>query len=414
MEKRKVTVVALGAGNRMNAYAEYALLHPGEMSIVAVVEPNRVRREHLADRCGVPAERCFAEWEDFLSREKMADAVFICTPDHLHYYPTMRALEKGYDVLLEKPIAQSFGECKAIVESAREKGRIVGVCHVLRYHPYFMKLREIVAGGALGELISVNHIEAVGIERMTHAFVRGLWRKESETNPMILSKACHDLDLLVWLTGKQCLRVSSYGSLKWFKESNAPAGSTPRCTDGCAVERDCPYSALDLYFRRKRWLRHFDMPENVDADEVILDELRSGPYGRCVYRCDNDVVDHQVVSMLMEDDVTVSFSMDAFTKESARKTHCMFSLGEVFGDEKTLTVRYFQADKPDEVFDFSFIAGECNFHGGADLNIVRDFVEAVRLGNGEALLTNIESSLESHRIAFEIEQQRLKSLKTAN
>ena len=131
MEKRKVTVVALGAGNRMNAYAEYALLHPEEMSIVAVVEPNRVRREHLANRCGVPAEYCFAEWEEFLSREKTADAIFICTPDHLHYHPTMLALEKGYDVLLEKPIAQSFQECKDIVLSAREKRRIVGVCHVI-------------------------------------------------------------------------------------------------------------------------------------------------------------------------------------------------------------------------------------------------------------------------------------------
>lgn len=410
MEKRKVTVVALGAGNRMNAYAEYALLHPEEMSIVAVVEPNRVRREHLANRCGVPAEYCFAEWEEFLSREKTADAIFICTPDHLHYHPTMLALEKGYDVLLEKPIAQSFQECKDIVLSAREKRRIVGVCHVLRYHPYFMKLREIVAGGSLGELISVNHVEAVGIERMTHSFVRGLWRKESETNPMILSKACHDLDLLVWLTGKQCLDVSSYGGLKWFKANNAPAGSTLRCTDGCAVERDCPYSALDLYFRRKRWLRHFDMPEQADADEVIMHELRTGPYGRCVYHCDNDVVDHQVVSMLMEDGVTVNFSMDAFTKESARKTHCMFSRGEVFGDEHTLTVRHFQANRPDEVFDFSFSAGECNFHGGADLNIVHDFIQAVRQGSGAKLLTNIESSLESHRIAFEIEQERLKIL----
>lgn len=408
MDKRRVTIVAVGAGNRMNAYAEYADLHPEEMQIVAVVEPNRIRREGLAGRCGVSSENCFESWDVFFRKEKMADAVFICTPDHLHYEPTLLALERGYDVLLEKPIAQSWSECRAIVDKAHALHRIVGVCHVLRYHPYFIKLKEIIAQGRLGRLITVNHVEAVGIERMTHAFVRGLWRKESETNPMILSKACHDLDLLVWLTGKRCLKVSSYGALTWFRKENAPEGSTARCTQGCRVEEECPYSALDLYYRRKRWLRHFDLPAEAEADSVILRELEIGPYGRCVYRCDNDVVDHQVVSLWMEDEVTVNFSMDAFTRDSGRRTHCMFSKGEVFGDERTLTVRYFHPNCPEEVYDFSVVAGECNYHGGADLNIVGDFLQAVRQRNGAALLTNIDSSLESHRIAFEIEKERRK------
>lgn len=399
----QITVVAIGAGNRMHVYAR---LHPQEMRIVAIVEPNRVRREQFASLCGVPEEECFETWEVFLRKEKMADAVFICTPDDMHYRPAMLALEKGYDVLLEKPVAQTYRECLDIVRKARELNRIAGVCHVLRYHPYFRKFREVVAGGTLGELISVNHVEAVGIERMTHSFVRGLWRKTDETNPMILSKACHDLDLLVWLTGKKCLRAASYGSLKWFREEHAPEGSSLRCTDGCLVEKECPYSALELYYRRKRWLRHFDIPEGRREDEVILEELKSGPYGRCVYRCDNDVVDHQVVSLLMEDGVTVNFSMDAFTKDSGRRTHFMFSQGEVFGDERVLTVRHFHPDQSDEVYDFSEFYGECNYHGGADLDMVRDFLLAVRTRQGEGLLTNIASSLESHRIAFEIEQAR--------
>lgn len=410
MEKRKITVAAIGAGNRMSTYAAYTDHCPGEMELVAVVEPNEIRRENLAQKYQVPENRRFADWKVFLQQEKIADAVFICTPDHLHYEPAMLALARGYHILLEKPIAQSREECEDIVRFAREQGRIAGVCHVLRYNPYYMKLRELVAGGFLGELISINHIEAVGIERMTHAFVRGLWRKESEANPMILSKACHDLDLLVWLTGRKCRQVSSYGTLKWFKAGNAPAGSALRCIDGCRVEHDCPYSAVDLYLRRKRWLRHFDIPENGDPEPVILHELRTGPYGRCVYHCDNDVVDHQVVAMLMEDDVTINFSMDAFTKTSGRKTHLMFSKGEAFGDEHRLTLRSFHQDVPDEVIDFADNAGECNFHGGADLNIVKDFLDAVRLGKRENLLTNIESSLESHRIAFEIERKRLESV----
>lgn len=399
----QITVAAIGAGNRMKAYAR---LHPQEMHIVAVVEPNRVRREQLAAQCGIVAENCFASWEIFLQKDKMADAVFICTPDDMHYQPAMLALERGYDVLLEKPIAQTYQQCVDIVCKAHRLNRIVGVCHVLRYHPYFRKFKEVVTDGSLGKLISVNHVESVGIERMTHAFVRGLWRKESEANPMILSKACHDLDLLVWLTGKKCLQVSSFGTLKWFRSENAPAGSTSRCTGGCAVEKECPYSALELYYRRKRWLRHFDIPAGRDENEVILQELKSGPYGRCVYRCDNDVVDHQIVSMLMEEEITINFSMDAFTRDSGRRTHFMFSYGEVFGDERMLTVRHFHPEQQDDVYDFSSCCGECNYHGGADLEIVRDFLRAVRTRDGKNLLTNIDSSLESHRIAFEIEKQR--------
>lgn len=393
----------MGAGNRMHVYAR---LHSQEMRVVAVVEPNRVRREQFAAKCGVSEENCFESWEIFLQREKMADAVFICTPDDMHYRPAMLALERGYDVLLEKPVAQTYQQCLDIVRKARELNRVAGVCHVLRYHPYFKKFREVVADKTLGELITVNHVESVGIERMTHSFVRGLWRKESETNPMILSKACHDLDLLVWLTGRKCLRVSSYGSLKWFRAEHAPTGSALRCTDGCAVERECPYSAVELYYRRKRWLRHFDIPEGGKEDEIIWEELKTGPYGRCVYHCDNDVVDHQVVSMLLEDEVTVNFSMDAFTRDSGRRTHFMFSQGEVFGDERMLTVRHFHPDREDEVYDFSEFYGECNYHGGADLEMVRDFLSAVRTRQPEALLTRIDSSLESHRIAFEIEKER--------
>lgn len=408
MKMRKIKVAAIGAGNRLNAYAEYACLHPEEMEIVAVVEPNEVRRKHCAERFHIPSEYCFASWTQFFEYPPLADAIFLCTPDHLHYQPALAALEKGYHILLEKPIAQTWQECQDIARKAQVHGRIVGICHVLRYHPYFRKFRQIVENGELGEIVSINHVEGVGIERMTHAFVRGLWRRTDETNPMILSKACHDLDLMVWLTGRKCLEMSSYGSLKWFKEKNAPVGSTLRCTDGCLIERECPFSALRLYYRQKRWLRHFDIPEGVDPDPVIMQELKTGPYGRCVYRCDNDVVDHQVVSMLMEDEVTVNFSMDAFTKEGGRKTHIMFTKGEAYGDEKQLTVRYFLPGKADEVFNFADSFGECNYHGGADLYIVGDFLQAIRKQKASALLTSIETSLESHRIAFEIEKRRLK------
>lgn len=403
---QKIRIAAIGVGNRMNAYTEYALLHPEEMEVVAVVEPNELRRKEYQQRFSILENRCFSDFSDFFAQPKLADAIFLCTPDDLHYNPSLQALEKGYDILLEKPIAQSWQECVEIAEKADKLNRIVGICHVLRYHPYFIKIKELTQSGELGEIMSINHVEAVGVERMTHGFVRGLWRKREESNPMILSKACHDLDLLTWITERKCINVSSYGSLKWFKKENAPVGSTARCTDGCQVEAECPFSALNLYYRKKKWLRHFDIPEGVDIDETILNELKHGLYGRCVYRCDNNVVDHQVVSMLMEDAITINFTIDGFTKEGGRFTHIKFSMGEIYGNEKYLTVRWLHPDKKDEIYDFSDFAGECNFHGGADLNIVKDFIQAVRKGEASSLTTNIKSSLESHRIAFEIEKNR--------
>lgn len=404
-----VTVAAIGAGNRMNIYSA---LHGHGMRVVAVVDPDDARREALAARCGVADNMRFSSWDDFIRHDRCADAAIICSPDRMHFAQAVAAIERGYDVLLEKPIAQSLSECIEIADKARMHGRVVAVCHVLRHNRYFRKFKDLISNGSLGRIISINHVEAVGIERMTHSFVRGLWRNEHESNPMILSKACHDLDLLVWLTGRNCLHVSSYGSLTWFRQDNAPAGSTPRCTDGCSIEHKCPYSAIDLYYRRRRWLRHFNIPEGADIDNFILHQLRTGPYGRCVYRCDNDVVDHQVVSLLMHDGITINFSMDAFTRHSGRKTHCMMSHGEIIGDERHLTVRHFAADAEEVVYDFSDCYGETSGHGGGDIDLVRDFIKAVRSRDTENLTTNISTSIESHRIAFEIEQRRKSTMKS--
>ncbi len=388
----------------MNAYTEYARLHPEELEIVAVVEPNPLRLEQYAAAFGIPAAQAFPSWEECLQRPRMADAVFLCTPDPLHYRPALAALEKGYHILLEKPIAQSWEQCNEIAARAAECGLIVGVCHVLRYHPYYRKIKTVLESGVLGEVISVCHRIEIGTERMAHSFVRGLWRKESESNPIILSKACHDLDLIVWLTGRKCCSMDSYGSLKWFRACNAPAGSALRCIDGCTVEPECPYSAVELYGRQKRWLRHFDIGEGAALETVIRKELKEGPYGRCVYRCDNDVADNQVVAMSLEGDITVDFSLNGFTREGARRTRIAGSHGELFGDEKQLTVAPFR--KEPEVYDFSDTYGECNFHGGADLHIVADFLKAVREGRSAHFPVRIEEALESHRIAFEIEKKR--------
>ena len=402
-----IRIVAIGAGNRTNKYLEYVRQHPDKVKLVGVVELNEIRRKHVAERFGLEASQCYVDYRDFFKASVQADAVMICTPEDMHFEPTMLAIEAGYHVLLEKPIAQTLEECLAIGEAARKKNVLVSVCHVLRYHPYFMKIKELVDSGELGHIISINHRTSVGVDRTAHGFVRGIWRKEAVTNPMLMSKCCHDIDFLLWLTKTPCRKLTSFGSLRWFKEKNAPEGSADRCID-CWVERTCPFSAIDLYRVRRDWIANFDVPQGKTIDEVIEDQLRHGLYGRCVYRCDNDVVDHQIVSMEMESEVTVNFSMDIFTMKDNRETHISLTEGEIDGDETILRVRKFRG-ATEKVYDFSDIA-HTPFHAGADLAIMADFIDAIQTGRC-SLVTSIDRSVESHRICFEAERSR-KELRT--
>lgn len=397
-----IRIVAIGAGNRTNKYLEYVRQHPDMVQLVGVVELNDIRRQYVAERFGLEPSQCYVDYRDFFQAPVQADAVMVCTPEDMHFEPCMLAIQAGYHVLLEKPIAQTLEECLAIGKAAREKNVLVSVCHVLRYHPYFAKIKELVSSGELGEIISINHRTSVGIDRSTHGFVRGIWRQEAVTNPMLMSKCCHDIDFLLWLTKTPCRKLTSFGSLRWFKEKNAPEGAALRCID-CKVERTCPFSAVDLYRDRRDWISNFDVPQGKTIDEVIEDQLREGLYGRCVYHCDNDVVDHQIVSMEMESEVTVNFSMDIFTLKDNRETHISLTEGEIDGDETLLRVRRFRG-AVETVYDFSDIA-HSPFHAGADLNIVADFIDAIQTGRRE-VVTGIEHSVESHRICFEAERSR--------
>ncbi len=397
-----VSIVAIGAGNRTLKYLEYIGIHPELVRLVGVVELNDIRRNKVAERFGLEASQCYVDYHDFFKASKQADAVMVCTPENMHFEPTMLAIEAGYHVLLEKPIAQTMEECQAIGEAARKKGVLVSVCHVLRYHPYFMKIKELVESGELGHIISINHRTSVGVDRSAHGFVRGIWRSERLSNPMLMSKCCHDIDFLLWLTKTPCRKLTSFGSLRWFKEKNAPEGSAERCID-CQVESRCPFSAIDLYKVRRDWISNFDIPQGKTIDDVIDDQLREGLYGRCVYRCDNDVVDHQIVSMEMESEVTINFSMDIFTLKDNRETHISLTEGEIDGDENRLRVRRFRGAE-ETVYDFSDLAHQ-PFHAGADLAIVADFIDVIRSGRRD-LVTSIDLSVESHRICFEAERSR--------
>ncbi|HMI77732.1 MAG TPA: Gfo/Idh/MocA family oxidoreductase, partial [Ferruginibacter sp.] len=308
---KPITAITCGAGSRGNVYGDYSVQYPGQLDIVGVAEPIAIRNERYTKKHKIKEENRFPTWEDVFKKPKFADAIIITTPDNLHYGPCMKALEMGYDVLLEKPISPSEKECRDILALAKKTGRIVAVCHVLRYAPYFVKLKEIMQSGVLGEVVSIQHIEPIEHVHMSHSYVRGNWHNSKQTTPIILAKSCHDLDILRWMVGKPCRHIQAFGSLQWFTKKNAPEGSTARCTDGCKVEATCPYSALNIYYRKRHFNYVFDLPEEKATQAAyVLEQLKITNYGRCVYRMDNDQPDHYTTNILFDGGLTAAFSME--------------------------------------------------------------------------------------------------------
>lgn len=399
--QKAVTAITLGAGNRGNVYGDYAVEYPQELDIVGVAEPILVRRARYSEKHEIEAKNQFVTWEDVFKVPKFADAVIISTPDDLHYGPCMMALEMGYDILLEKPIAPTEQECRDILQLAEKTGRIVAVCHVLRYAPYFQELRKLVQGGDLGKVVSVQHFEPINHIHMSHSYVRGNWHNSKQTTPIILAKSCHDLDIIKWILGKRCTDIQAFGALSWFTKLNQPEGSTERCTDGCAIEADCPYSAKRIYYQDRTWLHHFDLPEDEPARGTkIMEYLKNADYGRCVYRMPNDQPDHYTTNILFEDDVTASFSMEAFTSYHGRRTRIMGSMGDLVGDMQKFVWTDFKTKKETEW------SMNSDSHGGGDWRLVSDWVNAVDQQNADLLTSTISASIESHVMGFMAEISR--------
>lgn len=398
---KPVTAITCGAGSRGNVYGNYAVKYPDQLDIVGVAEPIPVRNERYAKKHNIAAENRFNTWEDVFKKPKFADAIIISTPDNLHYGPCMAALKLGYDVLLEKPISPSETECRDILALAKKNDRIVAVCHVLRYAPYFIKLKEIMHNGSIGEIISIQHLEPVHHVHMSHSYVRGNWHNSKETTPIILAKSCHDLDILKWMLDRHCKNISAFGDLKWFRKENAPEGSTDRCVDGCKIETECPYSAKRVYYEKRSWLHHFDLPEDKSKHgEAIMEYLKTSNYGKCVYKMDNDQPDHYITNLLFENNITASFSMEAFTSYEGRRTRVMGSMGDITGDMNSFTHTDFRTGKVTEWKQDS------DTHGGGDWRLVADWIQAVSQHNPSLLTSTIDASIESHVMGFAAEKSR--------
>ncbi|MBN1260728.1 MAG: Gfo/Idh/MocA family oxidoreductase [Anaerolineae bacterium] len=445
-----VTAVMIGAGQRgYEAYGPYALAHPDELRFVAAAESHPVRRERFAAAHAIPSEYQFDTWETLLARPQLADAALVCTLDRMHTGPALAALEAGYDVLLEKPMATTLEDCVRLVQTAERTGRLLQICHVLRYAPFFSTLHDILDSGRLGEIITVEHRENVSYWHMAHSYVRGNWRNSRLESPMILAKCCHDLDILFWNLGAT-RRLSSFGSLQHFRPERAPEGAPERCLDGCPAADVCPWYAPRLYMdltpllrvaRRspdwaqragaallaehprlaaaaRGWFPPLDValdyrgwPLSVISEdpssEARLEALRSGPYGRCVYHCDNDVVDHQIVNLELQSGGSAALVMHGHSHREGRTMRYDGTRATLRGCaytyEQRIEIHDHLTGKVDVITPG---AGRRNAsgHGGGDAGIMQAFVRAVR-DRGQAL-TSARESLESHLMAFAAEQAR--------
>lgn len=405
-----VSLAVVGAGSRGALYAQYALAHPEELRIVGVAEPRAFHREQFARLHRLEPAQVAADWHEWLDRPRFADGMIIATPDALHADPAVALAGLGYHLLLEKPLAPTEAECRRIVAAVEDAGVLLAVGHVLRYTPYTQAVRAVLDSGALGEVMGVQHLEPVGHSRHAHSFVRGNWGNEARSSSMLLQKSCHDLDWLRYVIGRRCLRVSSFGRLSYFTAAHRPPGAADRCVD-CAVRAACAFDAQRLYLSELA-AGNTEWPVNVitttPTPEGVMDALRTGPYGRCVFGgCDNDVVDHQVVNLDFEGGVSATFTMTAFTRGRDRETRIFGTRGELYGDGEhievfdflTETTRTLTLDTP---ADGSILTG----HGGGDAGLMRAFVAALTRGDPDPILSGAQVSLESHLMVFAAEQAR--------
>ena len=393
----------IGAGNRgKDVYGEFALTHPNEIQFVAVADTDDARRREFARKHSIKDEYSFASWDQLLAKPKFCDVIFVCTQDRFHHQPACEAMKIGYDILLEKPMATTMEGCTGIVEQSKKYNRNITVAHVLRYSPFFQKLKEIIKSKIIGEVTTVNLNENIAYWHYAHSYVRGNWGNVEQSSPILLAKSSHDMDILVWIIGKKPLNITSFGSLKYFKKENAPEGSGERCLE-CGIENECSYSAAKLYLGE-----NIDWPVSVISNDLSIEgriqALKEGPYGRCVFKCDNDAVDHQIVNIEFAEGIVAGFTLSAFTHDLSRSIRIMGTSGEISGnlEEGKIEINLFGSSGK-VVYHLPASPGR---HSGGDFGMMKSLThkDNDNVING---LTSAEVSLISHIMCFAAEKARL-------
>lgn len=408
---KKLKVALVGAGNRgKNVYIKYMKVFSDKAELVAVADIDPEKVHEVKVEYGLAENMCFLSGEALLEQERLADIIFLCTMDREHYLLAAKAIKKGYHLLLEKPISPNIQECKELEALALEYKRHVFVCHVLRYAPRYQETKRVIASGEIGDIVSIEACENIGYWHFAHSFVRGNWRNAEASNPMIMQKCCHDMDIFLWLTDAHCRKISSFGSLRYFKTENAPQGSAERCWL-CSLKNECPYNAERIYIEdsetgiangKTEWSSMFMVHP---TPEKVQEALKTNLFGRCVYRCDNDVADHQVVNILMENDITVSFHVCALTDNMDRWMHICGTKGDIVARGNEITVTRF--GKMPYIIDVEKLCADLSGHGGGDRNLIEDVIKITEKDSAEDFgLTEISRSVESHYMAFAAEKSR--------
>ncbi|MBA3707443.1 MAG: Gfo/Idh/MocA family oxidoreductase [Planctomycetes bacterium] len=407
MTTKDLTFAILGLGGRGGGFSHVLHAQPELGRVVAIADPDPEKRKKIGDRHAIPADRRFEGYQALLAQPKLADVVINTLMDQLHRPSAVPALDKGYHMLLEKPMATSLEDCKAIDAARRRNNAIVSICHSMRYSVIFSEIKRLVDSGVIGDIVSLDQLEAVEHTHQSHSFVRGNWGNESRATFMLMAKSCHDIDFIAYLIGKPCRRVSSFGSLTKFRKENMPVGAPARCIDGCPAEASCPYSTYKLYSGpqadKTNWYSdHAGFIGKTSEERVEL--LKTSPYGRCVYQCDNDVVDHQVVAFEFDAGITATFTMTALTHNGGRSIRVHGTKGDLtsYTESHIIDIHRFDDGRHDRV-QLPFGVG---MHGGSDLNALRNLVDAIRTGRPDSVLTTTSESLASHTIVFAAERSR--------
>ncbi len=399
------TCVIIGAGGRgKDSYAP-CIEKSKLMKIIGVVEPDEYKREQFKNRYNVSDSMCFEDYHEFFEKGRLADAVIICTQDRMHTEPTLLAKKCGYHILLEKPIAPTLREVKKLEREFEGYDKIFMTGFVLRYTPFIKKVKEIIERGEIGDIVTMQLNENEGFWHHAHSYVRGPWNSTKRSSPLIVAKSSHDIDLMIYLVGSSCKYISSYGNNTYFKAENAPGEVPERCTDGCPFQDKCIYNAVEQYTRGKaRYFVHkFECGEK---DEDIIEALKNNPYGRCVYRCDNDVCDHQVVSMEFENGVTAMFTVSAFSLENNRTIKLMGTKGEIGGclDTGEIVLKKF-SDMSEKRIKIDHGGSK---HAGGDEGLIEYFAKTV--DRAELVEEKIDPWMfEAHKVAFRAEKSRVKN-----
>lgn len=403
-----LTTIIVGAGHRGVLYASYAKHHPDELQVIGVADPDPVRRERARETFDFPSDNCFESAEELAKRGKIADTVINGTMDADHVPTTLPLLEAGYDVLLEKPICPTKQELMELLQTARRTGRVVCVGHVLRHAPFYAEIRKRVAAGEIGDIVTVNTTERVSYHHMASCFVRGKWNQKATSNPMLMAKCCHDLDLIAWMkSGVRPVKVASFGCLMHFRPEYAPDGSGTRCTVDCRIERDCPYSARKHFLEQNLWGTYAWHSLEYLGNPTEEDKLKSlstdNPHGRCVWKCDNDVVDHQSLIAHFADGCVAAHTLTTGTAKPCRTIHLVGTAGEIEGsvEDGKFVIRYPDARPGCEFTETPVdLNVSMDMHGGGDLRLVGDFLAVVRGEKPSLSTTQLEDSVYGHLIGF--------------